>query len=477
MPRSRGVEIALALSGKSPFPQRGVAFRKITSSVPAPVVITKLAPWGDSITFGNQDGSGWTWPKFIDQAITSTIDVQNFGISGQRSTQISARQIADTSYNSGPTTAAIFAAGRNDLLEPDPVNALLTGTAAMVAHLSAGARYLVLSVHTNVTEGTSGTDQADYATVISMNSQLASIYGANFLDTRRYLIDNGLAINGLTASAGDLADIAKDTIPRSLLMSSDGIHLNQYGYRAMAICILNKMVALGWIASYSTPAIPAPYSPPAPAATMLLHYDAMAQTAADGATLMQLNDLSGSGNHATRVGGTGQVTYDIDGQNGKPAFDFPGTVWFETPTFPAITGVITAFVVHKQDIVGSTRYIFTSPTDTSIGYGTVSTGGAWLVMRGSLLSVGVADTLPHVARLVLGVGAGASSLYLDGNQIATASNAGVGQPTKLRFGANSAGVNLNDGKLAEVLIYNGALTPTEIANKEAELIAKWTLVA
>lgn len=440
--------------------------------------VTKIGMWGDSITFGGQDGTGATWPAYIDAAITGSISVYNGGVSGNTSPQIRTRLLGSegSTWRDG---VAILAAGRNNLIlaggVDTQINTLIGDTAAMVNGLTGTKSYLVLSVHTNVTEGTSGGDMADYVTIKRMNDQLAATYGARYLDTRRYLIDNGLAVNGLTATAGDLADIAKDTIPRALLVPDDGIHPNQYGYRAMAICILNKMVSMGWIASYATPPLPAPATEPAISAPLLLNYDASKQTAANGTTLTQLTDQSGNGWHATLVASAGSqvISYDTTGYNGKPAFDFPGAKYMDTATFPALTGIITAIWVAKHDVVASTRYVIGSVTGSLLGLGSVSTNGAWLVMRGTLLAVGTADTSPHLFRAVLGVGAGASSLYVDETVIGQNSNAGVANPAAVRIGAGGSATGFFDGKLAEVRIYNGALTTGDTTSLMAFLTSKW----
>lgn len=467
---------SLKAIGGSYWPVGGALPAYAPASV-ADSTVTKIGCWGDSITFGNQDGTGNTWPKYVDDAITSSIGVLNGGVSGNTSPQIRTRLLG-TEGASWRDGAAILAAGRNNLILSGTVDtqiATLVGdTAAMVNGLTGSKQYLVLSVHTNVTEGTSGGDMDDYVTIGRMNAQLKAIHGARFLDTRRYLIDNGLSVNGMTATSGDLSDIAKDTIPRSLLQLADGIHPNQYGYRAMAICILQQMVAMGWIASYTTPPMPT-VTEPSVSAALLLQYDASVQTATDGATITQLTDQSGNNRHATLVATAGAqvISYDADGYNGKPAFDFPAAKYMDTPTFPALTGIITAIWVAKHDVVASTRYVIGSVTGSELGLGSVSTNGGWLLMRGSLASVGTADVNPHIFRAVLGVGAGASQLYVDGVATGAASNAGVATPTAMRVGAGGAGTGFFDGKLAELRVYNGALTSDDTTALMAFLTSKW----
>lgn len=73
---------------------------------------------------------------------------------------------------------------------------------------------------------------------------LREAYGDHFLNMRTYLIENGLADNGLDASKRDLYNYAKGNI--SLQLRSDWTHLNAYGYYSKGIGVYKKGVELGY---------------------------------------------------------------------------------------------------------------------------------------------------------------------------------------------------------------------------------------
>jgi hypothetical protein len=79
---------------------------------------------------------------------------------------------------------------------------------------------------------------------MTVNAWLAATYPDNYLDLRGYLIANGLADAGITPTADDLADIASDTIPRSLMV--DGVHLTDAAQVVMATQVYNFIQSKGW---------------------------------------------------------------------------------------------------------------------------------------------------------------------------------------------------------------------------------------
>ncbi len=80
-----------------------------------------------------------------------------------------------------------------------------------------------------------------------VNEALATEYGDNFLDIRRFMLDLGLEYEGLKATGGDREDIEKGEIPRSL--RSDFVHGNNYFYDIIANLLYDKMQSLGYLPS------------------------------------------------------------------------------------------------------------------------------------------------------------------------------------------------------------------------------------
>lgn len=67
---------------------------------------------------------------------------------------------------------------------------------------------------------------------------LADTFNEHFINMREYISTYGLSDNSLTPTAEDTAAMAIGAIPPSL--RSDSVHLNDYGYISMAICIKQR---------------------------------------------------------------------------------------------------------------------------------------------------------------------------------------------------------------------------------------------
>ena len=163
---------------------------------------TNVAAWGDSLTSGNQDLTGPTYPSALSTAMSGT-SVYNGGVGGNTSTQIATRMLAATDKYG---YFSIFWAGANNFASQSTI---LADVASMVAALTGTKRYLVLGVlNGNFPDRQSG--QTGYGQILADNAALAAAYPANYFDARAYLIS--LA----TSSAEDVIDVAHDVIPTSL---------------------------------------------------------------------------------------------------------------------------------------------------------------------------------------------------------------------------------------------------------------------
>ncbi len=92
-------------------------------------------------------------------------------------------------------------------------------------------KILVLSVINGANEG-AGTEA--YSGILSVNQALASL-NVTYVDVRKCLIQDALEREGLSPSPQDVLDIQNDLVPTQL--RSDGIHLNAFGYHAVAACV------------------------------------------------------------------------------------------------------------------------------------------------------------------------------------------------------------------------------------------------
>jgi lysophospholipase L1-like esterase len=188
-----------------------------------------IAIWGDSLT----SGSGATSPgRYFPTrfAVLTNRPVFNGGVSGDTSTQIATRLVADAVRKPWPT---VIWAGRNNFSSPTTVKADIASMVAALGHTN----YIVLSV-INKNDPTEYSGQANYTTITTLNSDLAAIYGAHFVDVRSYLVS--LYDPGIPQ---DVTDHGRDVPPTSL--SSDGLHLNDAGYQAVANLVYANRAQLG----------------------------------------------------------------------------------------------------------------------------------------------------------------------------------------------------------------------------------------
>ena len=286
--------------------------------------LTKIVCIGDSITQGNQDGSGVTYPSLLNAAVFGSA-VYNQGISGWTSTEIAVRygmpvrldaftvpagagagnqatvtvnwpsaswrtdaelfpswlgelripggavipgrlrhqidsgatprnkwtferttagsslsapngtQFVATEYSSYTDGTLVINVGRNNTSDPAVV---IRDIEAILAARATPGRALVLPVQTKSSE-LSG--QAGWLEVKRLNDALRAHFPQHFVDDLRYMVDKGLALNGLTPTTADLwAAEVDDTVPPQLLVA-DGIHPNQYGYRAKTAAVIDGL--------------------------------------------------------------------------------------------------------------------------------------------------------------------------------------------------------------------------------------------
>lgn len=73
---------------------------------------------------------------------------------------------------------------------------------------------------------------------------LSSCFGNHFVNAREYISTYGLSDSNLTPTEEDTSAMSEGQIPPQLLV--DTVHMNDYGYIAMANCIYQRGVSLGY---------------------------------------------------------------------------------------------------------------------------------------------------------------------------------------------------------------------------------------
>lgn len=184
-----------------------------------------IAAWGDSLTPNFAANLQLLYPQRV---------VYDGGVNGETSTQIAARQLADTAGHN--TWINIFWYGQNNVTQPAQIKADL---AASIAALAPGNdRFLVLSVVNEATPVASK-GGADHASIVQLNAELAALYPQNFFDIRSYLVKQFDPAN-----PQDVIDFQNDDVPSSLRF--DIIHLNNQGAILVARKVKEFIDAKSW---------------------------------------------------------------------------------------------------------------------------------------------------------------------------------------------------------------------------------------
>lgn len=145
--------------------------------------------------------------------------------------------------------------GRNNVGFPNSppgsgtvVEAVLRSAQTMIDSIPVYARRFILMGTTNAWSESAGTSQ--HAEVLAINEAEERLYGnvedgGNYWNVRRYLIEDGLADAGITPTADDLAKIAADAPPPSLM--SDSVHFNAIAYNLIANRLYEIISSKGWV--------------------------------------------------------------------------------------------------------------------------------------------------------------------------------------------------------------------------------------
>jgi hypothetical protein len=149
-----------------------------------------------------------------------------------------------------PDAIHVIFAGRNDIGYAsdagDVVTRVVASYAAQVGALApAHPRFVIIPPLTTTSE-TRGT--AGHTTVAAIETRLAQLYPANTLDLRHYLATQAIYDLGITPTSDDLAKIAGDTLPASLMVAGDNTHYKPATADAVAAQVHTFTNSKGWLA-------------------------------------------------------------------------------------------------------------------------------------------------------------------------------------------------------------------------------------
>ena len=185
---------------------------------------------------------------------------------------------------------------------------------------------------------------------------------------------------------------------------------------------------------------------------------------ANGDVVNSWNDTSVAGNNATRANGA--PTYQTGVQNGRPVVRFPtdGVSWLNFAT--RRTDVRTVFMVAKETSPGQ-HFLLGDSADYHFHRG----GGPSFYLWGEAPSGNITGGTTRMNGAV--IDGTATSLGMGWNliDVVTVGNVSVSSVSQDRN--YCCGGRSWAGDIAEVLIYNTALTPTQVQQVEEYLNSKW----
>ena len=194
-------------------------------------------------------------------------------------------------------------------------------------------------------------------------------------------------------------------------------------------------------------------------------------------------DKAGVGN-ATQATDGDKPTFETDILNGHPVVRFDGSTWLELGNKFSIDNTVTFIAVHKCNKASTgTRLTLLGQNNTAgamwIEYG--GAGGRTTCIAGQYVATcAPTDAFPLTAETLVyrrtGEGAGTHTFRIDGvvQALTTDANHLYSGNGNKDIGRRAAGSQMLNGDIAELLIYEGALSDEEIALVEAYLNAKWT---
>jgi len=196
--------------------------------------------------------------------------------------------------------------------------------------------------------------------------------------------------------------------------------------------------------------------------------DASTITESSGA-VSQWDDKSGNANHVTQGTAALQPTTGTRTQNSLNVLDFDGSDFLRNGAIGPFSQPNTVFVVGKADATATTQAFVHGDNfanDNAIGL----TSSNFFMFADSALFGGASDTSTHI--FIAEFNSTSSELFIDGVSSATG-DAGSGSANDFRVGARYDGAEALDGFVAEVLVYDSALSTADREAVEAYLADKW----
>lgn len=205
-------------------------------------------------------------------------------------------------------------------------------------------------------------------------------------------------------------------------------------------------------------------------------WDASQETAyADGAAVSSITDKSGNARHAVQAVSANQPVFKTSILNGRPVYRFTTNDFCKTPTF-TINQPYTAFLVAKATSAtpGAYRYAIgaTQAADpTKLAHIGINSSNNFFVGANTETSMGAADVNWNLFSFI---GNGASGLWAK-NGVRTTANLGTSVWEAITIGSRGDGLIYWEGDIAEVIVYNYAMSDADRRAVENGLAQKYNI--
>jgi len=195
----------------------------------------------------------------------------------------------------------------------------------------------------------------------------------------------------------------------------------------------------------------------------------------NGTTVSAWADQSGNGNNVSQSTGSAQPTFNnVDSSyNGKSTFSFvSANSQALTGTFTKTQPFTIVLVGHSTNSLLNDEFIFGG---SGVGIWTASISDEVTSYAGSVLAAanGTAGTPALMAATFNGA---TSALYVNSSTAVASGNIGTNNMSSISIGGENSQAHFLDGKMAEVLIYTGALSAAQVNTLFAYLNNRYWII-
>lgn len=197
-------------------------------------------------------------------------------------------------------------------------------------------------------------------------------------------------------------------------------------------------------------------------------------TFSSGAVVSQWDDESGEANHVTQASVSKQPTRVAAALNGRAVVRFDGTDDSLAVTFGAALTQPTTVLLVAKSAVNEEAYLFDGSTSSNRhAVFFAATTFRWSYYAGTTVNSSTSsDTSFHVVAAIFN-GTG-STLRVDGVEVSS-STPGTGTMAGITLGSNQAETLPLEGDIAEVAVWNTALSLRDLKQMEAYMASRYAL--